>query len=148
VVRFCEVAARRTTKPKPDPRGANSYSKPFDPRRHERSDDADAFIPTSGKAPDDLAERLGEQFVESATTGVLDADGLDAAVPEEIGGPFVETEGSEELADGADESNPPDAEVEALPHPMAGLITQTHEDLPDQIDAILAGESAERDEGT
>ena len=109
----------------------------FDPRRHDRSDDADAFIPDPGEGParvgDDLAENLAEEFVAAATTGEdQDEELLDATFPEEIGGPFVETGAGEELIDDVDENNPPDATREPLPMPNAGLTTSPPEELTEE----------------
>ena len=91
-----------------------------------RADSADAFIrnPDDGEmsVDDDLAESLAEEFVHSATSGENQAEeALDQIVPEEIGGPFVETSAEEEFADGTDESNPSDAEPEAMPRAVSGL---------------------------
>jgi hypothetical protein len=88
--------------------------------RRERSDDGNAFIPDPGDGPartrDDLAENLAEGFLQSATSGEsVTEEQNDEVVPEELGGPFVETSASEEFADGTDESNPADAEAAALP---------------------------------
>jgi len=92
-----------------------------------RTDDADAFIPDpeGGRArtSDDLAETLAEDFVASATSGEsVNEDVFDSVVPEESGGPFVETTSDEEFAQGTDESNPADADTEPLPLPNAGMI--------------------------
>jgi hypothetical protein len=92
-----------------------------------RSDTADAFVrdPEGGpaRAPDDLAEALAEDFVLSATSGEdADDEVLEEVVPEEVGGPFVETDAEEEFATEPDASNPPDAEREPLPRPIRGLI--------------------------
>jgi hypothetical protein len=91
-----------------------------------RADSADAFIrnPDDGEmnSDDDLAETLGEEFIHSATSGENQAeDTLDQIVPEEIGGPFVETSAEEEFADDVDESNPSDAEPEPMPRAVGGL---------------------------
>jgi hypothetical protein len=53
---------------------------------HERSDDADAFLPDPdggpARAPEDLSETLAEEFVHGATSGDdRDEEILDAAVP-------------------------------------------------------------------
>src|SRR6185295_1532273 len=102
-------------------------------RRPERSDDGDAFIPDPGEGPartrDDLAEILAEDFVEAATRGneVLEDD-LDRTLPDEVGGPFVLTDEDQELADGEDESNPADAEVEPLPRANAGLVQKPQQE--------------------
>jgi hypothetical protein len=56
-----------------------------------------------GAAADDLAEELGEEFVRSATSGEQAAQDIrDEEVPEESGGPFVETSGRSEFAYGTD----------------------------------------------
>jgi len=106
---------------------------------HPRTDDANAFIPDPGDGPvhtsDDLAERLGEDYVAMATRGSepLDEE-LDGVVPEEMGGPFVETSAAEEFANDVDETNPIDAEQEPLPRPVAGLIAMPHEESMDLDD--------------
>jgi hypothetical protein len=97
-----------------------------DIERVMRADSADAFIrnPDDGdvNVDDDLAESLAEEFVHSATSGENQAEeALDQIVPEEIGGPFVETSAEEEFADDVDESNPADAEPEPMPRAVGGL---------------------------
>jgi hypothetical protein len=95
--------------------------------RRGRSDDGTAFMPDPEDGParinDSLAETLAEEYLESATRGE-DAveDTLEEVVPEELGGPFVETTAADEFADGVDGANPEDAEVEPLPRPVAGLV--------------------------
>ena len=72
-----------------------------------------AFV---GGQSDDLAESLGEQVIESATSG--EYDGEDVAnqdVTEEQGGPFVESSGAREFGHDIDESNPVDAKREPFP---------------------------------
>jgi hypothetical protein len=91
-----------------------------------RADSADAFIrnPDDGgmSVDDDLAESLAEEFVHSATSGENQGEeAQDQIVPEEIGGPFVETSAEEEFADDIDESNPSDAEPEPMPRAVTGL---------------------------
>jgi hypothetical protein len=101
---------------------------------HGRFDDANAFMPDPEGGParidDDLAESLAEEFIQSATRGSDDDEALDGVVPEELGGPFVETSAAEEFANDTDDMNPPDAEPEPLPRPVAGLV-QTPRD-PDE----------------
>ena len=92
-----------------------------------RSDDGRAFIPDPQDGParssDDLAEQMAEEFVKAATTGEDPAeDLLDATVPEEIGGPFVVTTASQEMAISPDESNPLDAKREPMPRAVSGLV--------------------------
>lgn len=73
---------------------------------------------------------MAEEFVEAATTGENpDEVLLDASVPEEIGGPFVETAAGEELIDDVDDNNPPEATREPLPLPIAGLTTSPLEEI-------------------
>jgi hypothetical protein len=75
----------------------------------------EAFI-DKPRARDDLAENFGEEFVASATSGENQQEEiLDAQVPEERGGPFVETAAGTEFAEGTDPSNPEDAEQEPFP---------------------------------
>lgn len=120
-------------------RKAEAQASPFEPHTPGgRPDDADAFFPDPGdgpaRAPEDVAETLAEEFVQAATTGEdADEDELDASFPEEIGGPFIETGPAEELAEGADEANPTDAEREPLPRPVAGLVDDPTVD--EQLDA-------------
>jgi hypothetical protein len=80
------------------------------------SDDAGkSFLPRP-RSGDDLAEELGEEFVETATTGeYAGEEALDQVVIEESGGPFVETSGATEFAEGTDASNPEGAEREPFP---------------------------------
>ncbi len=96
-------------------------------RNQPRSDDGNAFIPDPEGGPartsDDLAENLAEGFIQGATQNdEADDEALDGLVPEEIGGPFVESTGAAEFAEGTDASNPADASREPLPRPVAGLI--------------------------
>jgi hypothetical protein len=68
------------------------------------------------RSEDDLAEQLGEEAIETATTGEHEGeDVLDQEVPEERGGPFVESTGATEFAHGTDPSNPAGAKREPFP---------------------------------
>ncbi|MBI2892347.1 MAG: hypothetical protein HYY06_02265 [Deltaproteobacteria bacterium] len=89
-------------------------------RPDHRDDDAIAFVAEPIDRPlrtsDDLAEELAEQFLLGATSGEQAAqDRFEADVPEDVGGPFVETTGPMEFGDEVDETNPEDAEREAFP---------------------------------
>ena len=76
-------------------------SRPDPEREHE---EAEALIP--GAEDDDLAEELGEESVEAAMSGQSSAeDNLNAEVPEETGGPFVETTGETEFGYGTHPRN-------------------------------------------
>jgi len=96
------------------------------PGLHGRSDDGNAFMPDPGEGPahirDDLAENLAEDYLQAATQGPEVEEDLDQIVPEEFGGPFVETTAAEEFAQGVDDANPEDASREPLPRPVAGLV--------------------------
>jgi hypothetical protein len=59
---------------------------------------------------------MGEEFVKSAVSGEEDTeDDLNQVVEEESGGPFVETTGGTEFAEGTDASNPTGAKKEPFP---------------------------------
>lgn len=74
-----------------------------------------AFL-RAAESDDALAEDLGESFVKAITSGEDDlTEAHDQKVPEEEGGPFVETEASTEFARGVDKSNPKDSKREAFP---------------------------------
>jgi hypothetical protein len=80
-----------------------------------REKDPEAFV-GGGEVKDDLAEEMGEEFVDTATTGEHEAqDVADEVTAEERGGPFVVTTGGTEFADGVDASNPATAEREPFP---------------------------------
>jgi hypothetical protein len=75
------------------------------------------------RIPDDLAESLAEDFLEAATRGEEVAEDVrEQIVPEELGGPFLETSALEEFANDVDGANPSDAMPEPLPRPIAGLV--------------------------
>jgi hypothetical protein len=68
------------------------------------------------RSRDSLAEALGEEFLEAATTG--EGAGVDARnrfVPEDDGGPFVITRARDEFAREPDASNPLEATREPFP---------------------------------
>jgi hypothetical protein len=81
----------------------------------EAEADADAFVHAVGPK-DALAEELAEAAVANMTSGEdqLGSD-LEAEVDEDKGGPFVETSGNTEFAEGADESNIAEATREPFP---------------------------------
>ncbi len=102
-----------------------------------RSDSGDAFIADPGEGPlrisDDLAATLAEDFVRSVTSGDdADEETREEVLPEEIGGPFLETSARTEFARGVDESNPADAEAEALPQAVGGLAQPARESAPEE----------------
>jgi hypothetical protein len=65
---------------------------------------------------DGYSAAMGKEFVDEVNSGEDEKeDNEDRVEEEERGGPFVVTTGGEEFADGTDESNPADAEVEPFP---------------------------------
>lgn len=83
---------------------------------HSRTpEDARAFV-GQNRSKDAFAEALGEGFVETATSGEDEAeDVFNQDVPEDAGGPFVETTGKTEFAQGTDASNIKGATKEPFP---------------------------------
>jgi hypothetical protein len=80
-----------------------------------REEDPRAFLERP-RSSDDLVEELGEEFVQEVTSGEYKAeDSFNAEVPEEVGGPFVETTATTEFAPGTDPSNPDTATREPFP---------------------------------
>ncbi len=66
---------------------------------------------------------IGEEVLINATSGDDAGEEIhEEVVPEEVGGPFVETTAEVELASGSDETNPPD-------EPLPRVISDTP-DLP------------------
>jgi hypothetical protein len=73
-------------------RAAKIRESPDRDRREPVREREDAEILIPGAREDDLAEELGEESVEAATSGEAPGeDNLNQEVPEETGGPFVET---------------------------------------------------------
>jgi hypothetical protein len=76
----------------------------------EPKDDDRAF------AKDALSEELGEEFVETITSGEDEGNEVrDERVTEELGGPFTVSTGGAEFAEGTDASNPQSATREPFP---------------------------------
>jgi len=127
-----KAAAKKKATPKKAPAKTAAAKKPvqredrsghFDPKyvaqlraqSGERTEDARAFFgrPRSG---DDLAEQLGEEVVEAATTGEDPGEEVqDQVVDEERGGPFIETGGGAQYGYDVDGSNPTGASREPFP---------------------------------
>jgi len=81
---------------------------------------------------DDLTERLGEEAVSAMTSGESHlADDWDKALEEESGGPFVETGGRDEFAEGTDASNIGEATRE--PFPMTSSSISPERDFVDAV---------------
>jgi hypothetical protein len=97
-----------------DPKYAADLRRQSGPRGREDGEEG-AFL-EHPRSTDDLAESFGEQFVEAVTSGEDGGeDVLDQEVAEERGGPFVESTGGAEFADGTDASNPKGAKREPFP---------------------------------
>ena len=110
-------------------------SRPSDPPN------PDAFL-RGMHSGDPLAELLGENFVSTANSGEDDAQD-DAAVTEEVGGPFIESTSEIEFAFAPDSSNPPDATREPFPATAAEARSDLgddeiadSEDSPDRLGGI------------
>jgi hypothetical protein len=112
---------------------------------HHRTDDANAFMPDPEGGPatiaDDLAENLAEEYLQGATQGSDAEEDHDQVVPEEIGGPFIETSAAEEFAHDTDETNPLEAEAKPLPRPVAGLISIPGDEDSEESEPEEAGEA-------
>jgi hypothetical protein len=120
---------KRATAPKAKPApavdtrrdGTGHLSKEYAADLRERSresaepKDAPSFVQGTSSG-DPLAEELGEDFVQTALTGedTLE-ESLDQVVSEERGGPFIESTGGTEFAEGTDASNPKGAKREPFP---------------------------------
>jgi hypothetical protein len=82
---------------------------------HTHENEEPAFV-GGNRSKDDLAEELGEEAVESMTSGEYEAeDALNESVPEDRGGPFVPSTAGVEYAEGRDASNPRGAKREPFP---------------------------------
>lgn len=95
------------------------------PGRRERTDGGDAFLPDPeggpARAPDDLAELVAEDYLAAATSGEEQGETeRNRVVPEELGGPFIQSSAEEELVDDVDGNNPEDAEPEPFPRAVGG----------------------------
>ncbi len=92
---------------------------------HQRHDGADAFIPDPEGGPilndGGMEAELVEDYLRAATSGQDEAEEVrDQIVTEEYGGPFVPSTFGTEMAEGFDESNPPETEAAPVPSPMRG----------------------------
>jgi hypothetical protein len=91
------------------------YGKELRTRSEPPEPDPESFF-GGPHATDDLSEEMGEEVVSTATTGEYEAEQVrEQDVPEEVGGPFVETTGREEYGHGTDPSNPKGATREPFP---------------------------------
>jgi hypothetical protein len=119
---------------------------------NHRTDDANAFMPDPEGGPaqiaDDLAENLAEEYLQAATQGTDAEDDLDQVVPEEIGGPFIETSAAVEFAHDTDEANPLDAEAEPLPRAGAGLISVPDQEEEEENEEEEAGAGLQAEPGS
>jgi hypothetical protein len=94
-----------------DPKYARELIEKGEPREVDPS----SFVERP-RSRDDLVEQLGEEFVTDVTGAEhRGEDVLDQNVPEELGGPFVESNAASEFAHGTDASNPKNATKEPFP---------------------------------
>jgi len=83
--------------------------------REGRESDAVPFVDGT-EAPDSIAEELAEGFVQKVTNAQDEGqESLDRTSTEEQGGPFIQTSGATEFAEGTDESNIEGAMREPFP---------------------------------
>lgn len=69
------------------------------------------------RSADSLAEMLGGEFVQSATSGgEAYSDDVDGVTTEELGGPFVTSDASQEVSDDEPETEDGTREPFPLPH--------------------------------
>src|SRR4051812_22390258 len=111
--KIAAAARRRDATGHLDPRYATELLAHRKELAASRNDDA--FL-SSAIRRDPLAEELGEAFIRTAT-GAEDGElePFNEIVPEEIGGPFVETTSGVEFAHDTDGSNPRGATREPFP---------------------------------
>jgi hypothetical protein len=77
--------------------------------KQERSDGGDAFIPESAQitgTKDDLAEILAEDYLRDASGDETEEE-RDEEVPEELGGPFVESRAEAEFGPDREDTKDP-----------------------------------------
>ncbi len=83
--------------------------------REAQEDGSYAFI-SGRRTREDIGEELGEAFVSGATSGQdVELERLDRVTDDELGGPFVPSNGGSEFAAGTDESNIEEATREPFP---------------------------------
>lgn len=117
----------------------------------ENAADSAAFIPnpeeTHRRVPDDLAEYLGEGFIQSVT-GNDDAEpgGADASSPEELGGPFIETDAVTEYASGASQDLSDDDDGQTVPEAFPTAVRGGVEPGRTADDAALLETASAEDE--
>ncbi len=111
------------TTPKPKRTTSRAASAPDSARIGHREsshtptrDDEAAFRLGPPGREDDLAELLGEAYVQSVTSGSPAAEDFrDELLTEEEGGPYVETSAEDEMIDDIDDTNVADAEPAERP---------------------------------
>ncbi len=116
------TSSTSTTKPKVQRRDAAGHIDPQYAKellaksgKSQNTTDENAFLATS-RAGEELAEELGESFVQSATSGEEATPERNDRVREaERGGPYVITADAQEFASGVDASNPRTASREPFP---------------------------------
>lgn len=87
------------------------------PAKHDVDPDQRAFLAgKNGLKHEELADELGESFVESATSGEpVEPERHDRITDQDRGGPFVASTARKEFARDVDAANPEDAEAEPFP---------------------------------
>ena len=115
--------------------------------KQERSDGGDAFIPESAQisgTSDGVAELMAEQYLRGASGDECEEDPRDEEVPEELGGPFIESRPEDEFGS---TRKPEDPSIEskesrqATTHPLRIPLPQAVGPL------AIAGPDEDADEG-
>jgi hypothetical protein len=115
--------------------------------KQERSDGADAFIPESAQisgTSDGLAESLAEQYLREASGDDSEDGARDDVVPEELGGPFVESGPQDEYGPTRQGRSDGDVEVDDAGRLASGA---TRNPMPQAVGPLaLAGPDEEAQE--
>ena len=115
--------------------------------KQERSDGGDAFIPESAQisgTSDGVAELMAEQYLRGASGDECEEDTRDEEVPEELGGPFVESRSEKEFGStrkAEDTSTQSKGTRQATTHPLRIPLPQAVGPL------AVAGPDEDVDEG-
>jgi hypothetical protein len=92
------------------------YAKDLRARSRGKTKDDDRAFLAGARSADSLTEELGEEFVETITSGEDEGVEIrDQRVTEEVGGPFTVTNSKTEFAEGTDGSNPKTSTREPFP---------------------------------
>jgi hypothetical protein len=110
----------------------------------QRSDDGNAFLPESAArtgTDEELAELLAEAHQAAVITGEsLDDGANDVLEPEEIGGPFVETDRAQEFGDTRHDPVDDEYEPNSLPQAVGSLAVASPEEEAEAVEVEDSGD--------